>query len=434
MLPVCTGIQLIPQLTAQQEQQYPNVTWPISLHGTSWYSDVVFMETYFPPNPWSRPVFEFPRIVVALQDTSVYYLTIAGWKQIRDISETSDTSITAMAVSFPEDCRPPEVVIAIASNYLPWAGVYYYSGGGTNADPATSWENLLPEYQDEYEWPQPVIMAVQFSPTGGNPQVVAGGKGGEVAYYDGHTWTPILGAGWIPTAQLPFTQLTAQFPSAAWDRLQVVVGLNAGTVWYCDGEACAELTTPQTGVQVGWDTAFSALHARFSLAGAQPEVLLGTENGNVQYYNGSQWTALGAYWPQSVSQLEVQWSATPGAAPQCVVALSTAEVLYYTGSDTAGQEGWVELHDAGWNTSPGAMAVQFQGPKQPQVVMALGNGAVFFYVGHGETRGWKELAQVGTQLVAGMAARFPDTPGDAGDGNQYFYPEVVIGLGGYSSA
>ena len=67
----CTGIQLVPQFTAQQiEKLSANNDQPqmaYSLHGTGWYSDVAFMEVYFPPNPVNRPIFEFPRIVLVLQ-------------------------------------------------------------------------------------------------------------------------------------------------------------------------------------------------------------------------------------------------------------------------------------------------------------------------------------------------------------------------------
>ena len=75
--------------------------------------DVVFREACFPPNPWSRPVLEFPRVVVALEDSTIFYLTTTGWKQIGP--ESVDLYPTPMAVSLPEDCRPPQVVLALTN-------------------------------------------------------------------------------------------------------------------------------------------------------------------------------------------------------------------------------------------------------------------------------------------------------------------------------
>ena len=157
-----------------------------------------------------------------------------------------------MAVSFPQDCRPPQVVVAAKAN-ANISALMYYSGAGTNADPGTQrrdWEELQTLISSGM-----ATMAVQFSKTGGRPQVVLGLNDGSVNNCNGATWTTIQGTG----RASPSTQLAAQFPSVAADRLQVVANLKDATVQLYDGGGW---TAPlQTS---GWDTTLMTLDVRFS--------------------------------------------------------------------------------------------------------------------------------------------------------------------------
>ena len=157
------------------------------------------------------------------------------------------------------------------------------------------------------------------------------------------------------------------------------------------------------------------------------QVVLGTENGTVQYYDGAAWAQLQPLgWGSAVALQAVQWAAAPGARPQVVAALGNGSVRYYTG------QAWAQLHDDGWATGTAAMAVEFRGPDPPQVVVGLLDGSVQYCPGIRGGGGGMQQIPPGAQQVSQLAVKFPATPGDPGDGNQYFFPELVIGLGGLS--
>jgi hypothetical protein len=189
---------------------------------------------------------------------------------------------------------------------------------------------------------------------------------------------------------------------------QVVVGDKKGGVWY-NGEQ----------INSGNNDPAVVTMAVQQTANGKPQVVVGLDNGEVWWYNGSSWSQLNSSnivnsWSSPINALDVQWNQEAGQPPQVIVGLGEDGGVFLFNGDI---NNWSTLINSGEGSPVTQMTVQWNENATPQVVVGYQDGTI------GSSQNTNNFPQPDssnssipiTQLVANWDE----------NGN----PEIVIGLG-----
>jgi|GEM_PF-3296187 len=302
-----------------------------------------------------------PYIVVGLSGGAVEYYDSTKWFELHDNSWVHP--VTQLAVNW-NNGKVAEAVVGLGGS-----AVEYYNGktGQWTELHNNSW--AYPVNQMEVEWQN------------GNPRIVVGlGGPGAVEYYNGSSWTELQGNGWENSVN----QMEVDWNEDG--NPYIVVGLGGGAVEYYDSSQWFELKDN------GWDHPVTEMEVNFNAQGkVTGGVVVGLGNGSVQYYqsNGTWQELHDPSWSSAVNQMEVNWKS---GTPQIVVGLEDGAVEYYNGSS------WTELHNTSWKSAVNQMAVNWNGNNTPEVLVGLADGVTFYY--NPDTEDWWEIAPNYLQIQA----------------------------------
>ncbi|AIE73895.1 MULTISPECIES: SwmB domain-containing protein [unclassified Synechocystis] len=280
--------------------------------------------------------------------------------------------------------------------------IYYFDGSQTSILGNPEWnETDNRTNQISTNWNNP----------GQPPQAIIGQSNGDIWYYPGGT-----GQDWQKWGK--FSEAIAEL-AVNWntgDNPQIVAGLaGKGGIEYYNGSTWVN-SGPYQGE--GWRSAITQMAVQWGSDGAPAQIVVGLQDGAVIYYNiQSGWRTLNNF-GKGVTQLSVQWQ--ENANPNIVVGLDNSEVQYYQGNNNT----WTQFHDDGWVYPVQQMAVQWTSPNaQPLVVVGLGdnngnNGTVWYYQGSGGQGGWTLLSGLPSgAAIAQMAVQWNVSPSPTSSSN-----------------
>ena len=201
-----------------------------------------------------------------------------------------------------------------------------------------------------------------------------GSKAGQIALYDISGGTP------LPVTVTTFSNASAvvqlSFNGLPWGPY--VAAFGDSSVEYYNG------TTAYVLQNNSWGSGILQMSVNWN-ASPIPQILVGLADGRVEYYNGTSWTELhNNSWGTSIMQLSAYWDVNNNL--QAVAGLGNGSVQWWSSNS------WVQLQDSSWgNPVYQLKATFYSSTEEPDVLVTLFNGAIYFFQYHYIPMGWTNL-------------------------------------------